>query len=75
MLDIEVKDDEEETEISMIMHMDEYVGGEKVDLQARLWNQFVRPKYIENLCRTILNILMKLCINLWQINDNSTKFL
>ena len=49
MLDIEVKDDEEETEISMIMHMDEYVGGEKVDLQARLWNQFVRPKYIEEL--------------------------
>ena len=49
MIDIEVKDDEEETETSMIMHTDEYFGGEKVDLQARLWNQFVRPKYIEEL--------------------------
>ena len=33
----------------MVMHMDEFVGGEKVDLQARLWNQFVRPKYIAEL--------------------------
>ena len=49
MLDIEIKDDEDDIETSMIMHMDQYVGGEKLDLQARLWNQFVRPKYIEEL--------------------------
>ena len=31
------------------MHSDEYIASEKEDLQARLWNQFVRPNYIAEL--------------------------
>ena len=29
----------------MVMHIEEYASGNKPDLQARLWNMFVRPKF------------------------------
>jgi hypothetical protein len=32
-----------------VMHIDEYVGGENIDMQVRIWNQFIRPKYAEEL--------------------------
>ena len=35
----------EESDSSMVMHMEEYASGNKPDLQARLWNMFVRPKF------------------------------